>query len=251
MLGKRRTQRELFDVGNVYDLALPATSFHAQFAVAAPRLFCDGEFAAFYSERMGRPSVPPSLLALMTLLQHEAGCSDEEAVARTAFDLRWAAVLRRHAGTPLCAKSTFQLFRAHLVLHDAVRTIFQRSIQEAKRAGLLKGGALTIAVDTKPILGRGAVQDTYNLLGTGIQQLVRALAVLQKQAPEAWANEHDLGRYFGPSLKGNADLDWSAPAARQALLTEIVVDARRLLRLAGQAVVEEEGARAQAVREAA
>ena len=251
MLGKRRTQRELFDVGNVYDLALPPNSFHAQLAVAASRLFSDAEFAAFYSEKMGRPSVPPSLLALMTLLQHEAGCSDEEAVARTAFDLRWAAVLRRHAGTPLCAKSTFQLFRAHLVLHDAVRTIFQRSLQEAQRAGLLKGGALTIAVDTKPILGRGAVEDTYNLLATGIQQLVRALARLAEQEPEAWATEHDLGRYFGPSLKGSAALDWSDPEAKQALLTEIVVDARRLLRRAGEGLEEESEPLGEPVRAAA
>ena len=251
MLGNRRGQRELFDVGNVYDLALPATSFHAQLAGAAPQLFSDAEFAAFYAEKMGRPSVPPSLLALMTLLQHEAGCSDEEAVARTAFDLRWAAVLRRHAGTPLCAKSTFQLFRAHLVLHDAVRTIFQRSIQEAKRASLLKGGTLRIAVDTKPILGRGAVEDTYNLLGTGIQQLGRALATLAGQAPERWATEHDLGRYFGASLKGSADLDWSDPEAKQAFLTEIVADARRLLRHAGERLAAESEARGEPVRAAA
>src|SRR5207248_3506729 len=101
------------------------------------------------SEGKGRPSAPPSQLALMTLLQHETGCSDAEAVARSAYDLRWAAVLGRAAGEPLCAKSTFQLFRAHLVLHEAVRTIFERSIQEAQRAGLLKGSAVRVAIDTK------------------------------------------------------------------------------------------------------
>jgi hypothetical protein len=251
MIGKRGRQRELFDVGNVYDLALPPGSFHAQLARAADRLFRDEDFATFYAERLGRPSVPPSLLALMTLMQHEAGCSDEEAVARSAYDLRWAAVLRRKAGEPLCAKSTFQLFRTHLVLHEGVRTLFERSLQEAKRAGLLKGGALKIAVDTKPILGRGAVQDTYNLLGTGIQQLSRALAALSNQKPEAWATEHDLGRYFAPSLKGSADIDWSNPEARAAFLTEIVSDARRLLRLAGEALGPVEEARRGPVREAA
>ena len=91
-----------------------------------------------------------------------------------------------------------------------------------------------MALDTKPILGRGAVEDTYNLLATGIQQLVRALAVAP-QSPESWAQEHDLGRYFGPSVKGSADLDWSDPAARNQFLAEIVTDARRLLRLAGAA----------------
>jgi hypothetical protein len=251
MIGKRRPQRELFDVGNVYDLALSPGSFHAQLAVAAPRLFSDAEFAVFYSERMGRPSVPPSQLALMTLLQHEAGCSDAEAVARTAYDLRWAAVLRRAAGVPLCAKSTLQLFRSHLVLHDEVRRIFTRSIEEAKRAGRLKNGPLRIAVDTQPILGRGAVEDTYNLLGSGIQQLVTALAGLDGKRPQAWAGEHDLDRYFASSLKGSADLDWSDPEARQAFLTEVVVDARRLLRLAGERIADLPAEKAQKVRAAA
>src|SRR5438093_7748713 len=209
MLGKRQAQRALFDVGNVLPVALDPASFHGQLAGAAERLFRDEDFAAFYAERLGRSSTPPSLLALMTLLQHECGCSDAEAVARTAFDLRWAAVLRRAAGTPLCVKSTFQLFRAHLILHDGVRQVFEPSIAEARRAGLLKGGALRVALDTQPILGRGAVEDTYNLLATGIQLLVRALAAGAAQAPECWAPAHDLGRYFSPSVKGSADLDWS------------------------------------------
>src|SRR5436305_9105365 len=150
MIGKRGPQRELFDVGNVYALSLSPSSFHGQLALAVPRLFADSDFAVFYTAGKGRPSVPPAQLALLMLLQHEALCSDEEAVARTAYDLRWAAVLRRGAGEPLCAKSTLQLFRSHLVLHDEVRTIFTRSIEEATRAGLLKKGPLRIAVDTKP-----------------------------------------------------------------------------------------------------
>jgi len=236
MLGKRSAQRHLFDVGNVFRLELDPRSFHGQLAAAAPRLFHDAHFAAFYSDRNGRPSVPPSQLALLTLLQHHDGCSDQEAVDRSAYDLRWAAVLGKSAGQALCAKSTFQLFRAHLVLHDAVLAIFQRSLQEAKAVGLLGSGPLKIALDTKPILGRGAVLDTYNLLGQGIQQLIRALAKQQQQSPEVWAATHDFSRYFGESLKGSADLDWSDPAARTQFLAEIVTDARRLLRLAGEAL---------------
>jgi DDE family transposase len=248
MLGKRKAQRDLFDVGNVFPVALDPQSFHGQLATAADRLFRDEDFAAFYAERLGRFSTPPSLLALMTLLHHQGDCSDQEAVERTAYDLRWAAVLRRAAGEPLCVKSTFQLFRAHLILHEGVRVVFQQSIAEARRAGLLKGGALRVALDTKPILGRGAVEDTYNLLATGIQQLVRALAAAAAQVPEGWAQAHDLGRYFGPSLKGSADLDWSDPEARHQFLAEIVTDARRLLRLAGAALAGDAGG---TVREAA
>jgi hypothetical protein len=250
MMGKRRAQRDLFDVGNVYPLALDPHSFHAQLAQAAPRLFRDESFAAFYDQRLGRPSVPPSQLALLTLLQQEAGVSDAEAVARSAYDLRWAAVLGRAAGEPLCAKSTFQEFRAHLILHDEVQLIFVTSIQEARRAGLLKGGALRVAVDTKPILGRGAVEDTYNLLGTGIQMLARALAAAAGQAPAAWLLAHGWARYTAKSVKGEVSIDWSDAAQRQQVLGEIVADARRLLGIAGQALVTLEEGPAERVRSA-
>jgi Transposase DDE domain/Transposase domain (DUF772) len=232
MIGKRPTQKPLFDVGNVFDLKLNPKSFHAQLALAAPRLFQDQDFAAFYKDKQGRPSVPPSLLALATLLQQESGVSDEEAINRTAYDLRWVAVLGREAGQPLCAKSTFQLFRAHLVLHPEVNTIFQASLKEAKRTGLLKGEALKIALDTKPIRGRGAVQDTFNLLASGIRQLGRVLAQQEDKKPNDFFAEQDLDRYTHDSVKGSADLDWSDDAAKNALLTQIVQDAKRLLALA-------------------
>jgi Transposase DDE domain/Transposase domain (DUF772) len=229
MLGKRKKQAGLFDVGNVWPLELRASSFHGQLAKAAPRLFRDEDFLAFYSETIGRPSVPPSQLALLLLLQQQAGCSDEEAVERSAFDLRWAAVLGRHAGASLCAKSTLQLFRSHLILHDQVRAVFEKSLQEARRAGLLKGGKLRVAVDTKPMLGRGAVEDTYNLLATGLQQLIRVLAKVSGEKLDVWVARQGLGRYFAPSIKGSAELDWSDPSARQQFLSGIVADARRML----------------------
>ena len=232
MLGKRATQMPLFEVGNVFALTLDPAGFHAQLALAAPRLFQDQDFAIFYKDKQGRPSVPPSLLALATLLQHEAGVSDQEAIDRTAYDLRWAAVLRKEAGVPLCAKSTFPLFRAHLVLHPEVQTLFLASLHEARRSGLLKGQALHIALDTKPIHGRGAVQDTFNLLATGIRQLARALARHAEQKPEDFLNDNALARYTKASLKGSADIDWSDEAAKNDLLTTVVTDARRLLALA-------------------
>ena len=236
MIGKRPAQNPLFDVGNVFDLKLDPKSFHAQLAAAAPKLFKDEDFAVFYKDKMGRPSVPPSWPALATLLQHEAGVSDEEAINRTAFDLRWCAVLGREAGQPLCAKSTFQLFRAHLVLHPEVTTIFQASLKEARRTGLLKGEPLKIALDTKPIRGRGAVQDTFNLLASGIRQLGRVLAQQQGKKPNDFFAEEGLDRYTHDSVKGSADLDWSDEEAENALLTQIVADARRLLAQASASV---------------
>lgn len=253
MIGKRKPQRELFDVGNVFSLVLDPRSFHGQLARAAPQLFRDGDFAAFYAVRRGRPSVPPSQLALLTLLQHEARVSDQESVARSGYDLRWAAVLGRSAGTPLCAKSTFQAFRAHLVLHERVRLIFEGSLAEARRKGLLKKGPLRIAVDTLPITGAGAVKDTYNLLGVGIWRVIQAVAAAEGEDKRCWAERHELQRYLperDSSLKGAADIDWSDASARQRLLQEISADALRAWDLANAAAEQFGGRAAESIREA-
>jgi transposase len=235
MMGKRTPSGTLFDVGNVFPFRPKPGTFHAQLAEAAPRLFQDAAFQDLYDPRRGRYSVPPSELALLLLLQAEAGCSDAETLERSACDLRWCAVLRKAAGEPLCAKSTFQEFRARLVLEERADTVLKTSLEEAKRAGLLQGAALTLAIDTKPIIGRGAVLDTYNLLGSAIQKLATALAVAHGREAEAWAAAHTLSRYFAgreSSLKGSTEIDWADPAARTAFLSEIVGDARRLWRLA-------------------
>jgi hypothetical protein len=232
MIGKRKTEVTLFDVGNVWPFAPNPKSYYGQLAAVSDRLFVDDDFALLYSDKRGRPSTPPSLLALVLLMQSYEGISDEEAIERTACDLRWAAVLRRIAGTALCAKSTLQLFRAHLLLHEAYMMLLQRSLSEARKKGLLKGHHLAAAVDTKPILGRGAVEDTFNLLATAMVQLARAIAQTRKETLPVFVMRHGFHRLDEPSIKGSFDIDWSDEAARDAVLTELVAEARRLMAMA-------------------
>ena len=60
------------------------------------------------------------------------------------------------------AKSTFQVFRAQLIVHDKVREVFEQSLRLAREAGYLKRGrGMRVAMDTTYILGRGTVKDTY------------------------------------------------------------------------------------------
>jgi hypothetical protein len=200
-------------------------------------LFGDEDFAALYSADRGRPSVPPSLLATALVLQTYDGVSDEEAKQRAAYDLRWKVALGLEVETRPFAKSTLQEFRAQLILHDQTRALFQRSLELAKRRGVWKKGKapderqhIKLALDTTYILGRGAVRDTYNLLADGIVQVLRGLARLVGCELQEVAEELGCARYvLGPSLKGQADVDWTDPQARQRFLAEIVADAEQLL----------------------
>jgi len=130
------------------------------------------------------------------------------------------------------AKSTLQLFRAQLILKEKMRSVFVSSLELAKQSGYLKARWLKVILDTTNIFGRGAVKDTYNLLGDGIQQLCRGLAAAQEQELEAWVQAHAFQGYFGSSLKGEAQVDWDDEQSRRVFLQGIVVDAQRLMALA-------------------
>jgi hypothetical protein len=211
-------------------------SFYGFLALHQGELFRDEDFAGLYCSDNGRPSVPPSLLATALLLQVHDGVSDEEAKARADFDLRWKVALGIGLEERPFAKSTLQLFRARLVLHERVRTVFQQSLSFARQTGYSRSRKLKVVLDTSHILGRGAVKDAYNLLGDGIRKLVQALAASAGRNPRNWAREHDLSRYFGSSLKGEAGIDWDDPEAREAFLQGVVADADRLLMVAREAM---------------
>ena len=136
------------------------------------------------------------------------------------------------------AKSTLQMFRAQLILHDKVREVFESSLRLARQSGYLKKRGMRVALDTTYILGRGAVKDTYNLLADGIVKLLRVLAAVANATVREWAEGQGCERHLGSSIKGEATIDWSDRKAQAALLAEIVADADRLLELARQAWVE-------------
>ena len=232
MLGERSDQLGLFQADHYYLDLVGRESFYGQLAVARDRLFRDDDFAMLYCLDNGRPSVPPSLLAAALLLQAHDKVSDEEAISRSNFDVRWCVALGIEIASEPFVKSTLWLFRSQLVIHEQAGAIFQASLEEAKRNGFLRGKKRTIALDTTPIFGKGAVKDTYNLLATGIVMLARALATAALQEPAEWALGHDFSRYFGSSVKGEAAINWDKKAERDAFLASIVGDAQRLLQLA-------------------
>ena len=238
MLGKRSDQKGLWEADRLYLDYVGQDTFYGLLASLRGQLFSDDDFAEIYGPDNGRDSVPPSLLATALLLQTYDKVSDAEAKARADFDIRWKVALGIEIEDRPFAKSTLQMFRAQLILHDKVREVFEGSLRLARQSGYLKKRGMRVALDTTYILGRGAVKDTYNLLAEGIVKLLRALAAVANIAVGEWAEAQGYERYFGSSIKGEATIDWSDRKARAALLGEIVADADRLLELARQAWVE-------------
>lgn len=232
MLGRRSDQGNLFAADRQYLSFVGGDSFYGFLARHGRELFADEEFAAIYCEDLGRPSVPPGRLAIALLLQAHERVSDAEATERAAFDMRWKVALGIELDERPFAKSTLQQFRAQLLIHEQARAIFERSLQLARETGYLKGRRARLAVDSTHVLGRGAVEDTYNLIAHGIAKLCRALAQAAAAEVEHWAEACGLGRYFGSSIKASREVDWDDEAARQAFLKELLADGERLLGIA-------------------
>ena len=239
MLGQRSAQWGMFEADALYGDFVGRKNFYGFLASQRNELFRDEDFAALYCRDNGRPSVPPSLLATALVLQTYDRVSDDEATRRAAFDLQWKVALGVELDVRPFAKSTLQEFRAQLILHEQTGAVFQQSLEVAKRRGVWKKGhppherqQMKLALDTTHILGRGAVKDSYHLLADGIVQVLHGLAKLGPFEVLDLAEELDCTRYVtGSSLKGQADVDWTDPRARQRFLAEIVTDADRLLAL--------------------
>jgi transposase len=221
----------MFEADTMYVDFVGRDSFYAFLAAQRGELFRDEAFAELYAAGLGRPSVPPSLLATALVLQTYDGVSDREAARRASYDLQWKVALGVELTARPFQKSVLQEFRAQLVANEQPGAIFAASLELAKRTGFFPGDRkIKLALDTTNILGRGAVKDTYNLLADGIVQVLRVLAGQIDEEVVAWAEREGFARYVtGSSLKGEAELDWDDPAARRGFLAVIVADADRLL----------------------
>jgi transposase len=148
------------------------------------RIVPDEDFAECYSERRGRPSIPPSLLAKVLLLAYREGLSDQRAMEAVRFDLRWKVALDLpvdHAGFH---PTSLVRFRARLLLHGMERFVFERSLELASELGLLEGEAEQI-VDSTPMLGAAAVQDRSRWCARGSESCSTRSRPLTQRRPQS------------------------------------------------------------------
>jgi transposase len=202
-------------------------------------LFVDDDMADMYCADNGRPGIPPSVMNGVTLLQFHDDVSDEEAVQRTMFDMRWKVALNLPLDFPGFDPSSLSVFRKRVVEHGKERYAFDRFIQVGRAAGFIPD-KVTLLTDTTPTTGAGAVQDTYTLLRKGTRKLLKALGYhlpgkrrgLGKQAKKLVAT------YVGQDQR--AEIDWSDPQQRKAHLQTLVQDVEATLALATEQMDDEE-----------
>jgi len=230
MLATESGQVGMFDAAQLVR-PLPEGSFFALLAEHGDRIVRDEDFAECYSQRMGRPSIRPSLLAKVLLLQHRSGLSDEAAMEAVAWDLRWKVALGLAVDHQGWHPTSLTKFRARLLLHGKEQVALQNTLRLAEEIGLLEGTAEQI-IDSTPMLGAAATQDTVRLVRHGVRKLIDAVAQIDCAAGAALDDGLEFD-YARPTEK--PDCRWREKAARERMLTRVAQDARRALAAVEQA----------------
>jgi len=210
---------------------LPEGSFYALLAEHGDRIVRDRDFSGCYAERLGRPSIPPSQLAKVLLLQHRTGVSDEEAMECVRWDLRWKAALDLPVDHQGWHPTSLTKFRARLLLHKKEGLALENTLTLARELGLLDG-AIEQIVDSTPMLGAAAAQDTVRLVRFGVRKLIDAVSGVDPDAGGALASGLECD-YEKPGEK--PECQWRLKAERERMLTRVAEDAQRALLAVEQA----------------
>jgi hypothetical protein len=223
-LGRQLRRPELPTVGARWcEAALPEGSVYRFLARERARLFPPELFADLF-QPTGRRSVPPSILAVVMVLQRLEGLSDREAADRFAFDVRWryaAGVADAVAGeeTASFAHTVLVDLRARLRRSADPDRIFRVTCQLARQVGLV---GVKRVLDSAPLEDAVTTQDTVTMLRGAIRGLLRACPPeLKAKVGGLLVREDD---YTAP---GKPACDWTDRAAREELVDALVRDAYR------------------------
>jgi hypothetical protein len=220
-LGLAERQGGLFNVAVARcEAELPERSIYRLLHRERDRLFPDELFADLYVHH-GRRSVPPSILAVVMVLQRLEGCSDREAVDRFAYDLRWryAAGVDDEMGS--FAHTVLVELRARLRTSADPDRVFRVTTELARAAGLV---GVRRVLDSAPLFDAVATQDTVTLLRGAIRGVLRACSPELAAVVRAALQRDDDYQQAGKPV-----CDWDDPAARERLVDGLFCDGYRAL----------------------
>jgi Transposase DDE domain/Transposase domain (DUF772) len=221
-LGRAQVQQGFDDPRLLLGDRLREGSLYRVLADHGQVMFPDDYFADLYAGSVkGRPTVPARVVATVMLLQAFEGLSDREACDRLEFDLRWQAAAGADAGCRAFHPTVLVGMRNKLRASARPRRLFEDTKVAARAAGAMRNRARVL--DSTPVFDAVATQDTVTQLRAAVRKVLAGLD--QAGGPLAWRVRAVLRRDDDYATPGKPPCDWDDPAAREALVDELVHDA--------------------------
>ncbi len=220
MQGTPRSDRDLWDAGDVTGHLVQPGSVFAFLAAHRTELFPDEFIADLFTSPTGRPSLPADLVGSVLVLKELYDLSDSQTADAVKYDLRWKVACGRSLLQMSFDPSTLVYWRRRIAALDRPDRVFDAVAEVIAETGILRGRRKR-CVDSTVFDDAVATQDT-------VTQLVAAIRKVARVVPGAGEVIARVCRrdYAQP---GKPDIDWDDPAARQQLVSDLVNDALAVL----------------------
>jgi hypothetical protein len=154
------------------------------------------------------------MMCIAMLLQGYVQASDAEAVELTVMDARWQLVLDCLGATESAfSQGALKNFRDRLIANDMDRRLLEKTVEVARRTHAFDWKKLPkdlrVGMDSRPLVGAGRVEDTYNLLGHAAKKLLKGAAELTGRSQESICRATGIRLLLAPSIKAGLDINWS------------------------------------------
>jgi len=183
----------------------------------------------------GDEPLPPAMMCMALLLQGYIGVSDAEAVEMTIVDARWQMVLDcLQAEEPLFSQGALQAFRERLIASEMDRRVLERTREVAKKTKEFDWKKLpkelSIGIDSRPLMGAGKVEDTFNLLGHAARKIVACAAQITGRSYEEICRQAGIPLLLHKSIKAGLDINWNDPEQKDEAIERLVYQVSSLHR---------------------
>ena len=220
MQGISRTDRDLWDAGDVTGHLVPPGSVFAFLAEHRQELFPDTFTADLFPSRTGRPSLPADLVGSVLVLRELYDLSDTRAADALKFDIRWKVACGRSLMQMSSGPSALVYWRKRIAKSQRPDRVFDAVAEVITETGILRGRR-------RRCVGSTVLDDAVATRDT-VTQLVAAVRKVARVVPGAAAVIAGRCRLDYPK-PGKPFIDWDDPAAKEQLVSDLVNDALAVL----------------------
>jgi len=231
MFKTRDKQMTFIDTDNICEELLPADNFYRKFREIVSPLVNDETFSSMYTLDNGRPAIPPSLLAMATILQFYRDLSDREIERACMYDLEIKYALGLRIDERPFDHSSLHDFRQRLLEHGKEKQVFDKILNKLVESGLVKRNEIQ-RIDATHIIADIAIPTVITLVKKGICEILKPLQKRHIGVLEQIKTQIDLSEYTKKEVN-RSDAGKDDRERRKRRMVKVVNDALTLLKYVG------------------
>src|SRR3989338_2933534 len=228
MLKPRDKQASFIDTDDICDKLILADSFYRKFREIVSPLIKDEHFESMYTPDNGRPAIPPSLLAMATILQFYRNLSDREMERACMYDIEIKYALNLKIDDRPFDHYSLGDFRKRLLEHGKEKEVFDKILNKLVDSDLIKRNEIQ-RIDATHIIADIAIPTVITLVKKGVYEILKSLKKRHRDVYEALISQIEVSEYAKDAVN-NSDAGRLDREKRQRRLVKVAGDAYTALK---------------------